>query len=553
LQADGPDPPAPPDASVGRVAAGRYVLVLGDRAGMEVLPVASSEKPHALVRALARSHSKRGPSLKSFKKVEEDISQTTSKAERAVNLFTEIAQGRVDPASIADELDALLDLMRRLDHDERWEEVLSVARPLVALLTLLARWVELLQALQVAAGAAERLGNTGAEAWALHELGSLHLAGEDRARADRLLGRAHDLRERAGARRELARTDRNLQVLCQALRAKLHEHPFRHVLDGMHQWPAMTLVIGLALLILGGVAGAEIDRANHHTRLADNRSSIVRIRLAPTAPRVDKRVAFRATVEGAAEHYRYAWHFGDGHRSTAARPTHAYKRPGTFTANVSVIGKGGKAIGRATRVVVVGESPSKSSSLPTASFSFTPNSPVAGATVSFNATASSDSDLATEIASYVWRFGDHETENGPTPTHTFAEPGSYTTELTVTDTHGNIARTAHRVVVVPPTTIVGVKRASSIRLACPQSLKPREAVVIGGTLRPADPKATITVTYTPPSGTPQTETLPVNVDGAYQNTGILLGQRGRWLVQSLWAGDEEYEPATSQTCAFSVE
>jgi hypothetical protein len=82
---------------------------------------------------------------------------------------------------------------------------------------------------------------------------------------------------------------------------------------------------------------------------------------------------------------------------------------------------------------------------------------------------------------------------------------------------------------------------------------PREAVTIAGILRPPDPNAIITVTYTTPSGTPQTETLPVNIDGAYQRAAMRPTQVGRWLVQSSWAGDAEYEPAMSQTCAFLVE
>jgi PKD repeat protein len=552
LQGDEPDPAALPDAPIGRVAVGRYVLVLGDRAGTEILPLANSQKPRALARAIARSHRKREASPGGAKQVEEDISQAPGKAEHAINLFTEIAQGRLDPVSIADEANALLDLMRRLDRDEQWDEVLSIARPIVALLALLARWVELLQALQVAVGAAEQLGNTGVEAWALHELGTLHLAGEDHSGADRLLGRARDLRKHAGSGREQARTDRNLQVLCQALRAKLHEHPFRHALAGMRRWPAMTLSIALALLVLGGVAGAEIDGSGHHTRSADDRQSIVRIKVAPAAPGVDEPVAFGATVEGVREHYRYAWQFGDHHRSAIASPTHTYKRPGIFTANVSVSSAGGKAIGRATRILDVHESVFRSSS-PSASFSFEPSSPAAGAHVVFDATTSFDPDPGASITSYVWRFGDDKTGTGPTPTHAFADPGVYTTELTVTDTRGATGSTAHRVVVVPPTTTTSTKRPSSIRLACPRNPTPGEAVTIAGVLRPPAPNATITVTYTPPSGTPETETLPANADGAFQGAAMSPRQAGRWLVQSSWAGNAEYEPATSQTCVFLVE
>jgi len=71
---------------------------------------------------------------------------------------------------------------------------------------------------------------------------------------------------------------------------------------------------------------------------------------------------------------------------------------------------------------------------PTASFTFAPSSPIAGSSVGFNASASSDPDGS--IVSYAWSFGDGGTGSGATVSHTYAAPGSYTAQLTVTDDDG---------------------------------------------------------------------------------------------------------------------
>lgn len=55
-------------------------------------------------------------------------------------------------------------------------------------------------------------------------------------------------------------------------------------------------------------------------------------------------------------------------------------------------------------------------------------------TASFNAASSFDPDGT--ITSYAWAFGDSTTGTGSTPTHTYANPGTYSVTLTVTDNGG---------------------------------------------------------------------------------------------------------------------
>jgi PKD repeat protein len=70
---------------------------------------------------------------------------------------------------------------------------------------------------------------------------------------------------------------------------------------------------------------------------------------------------------------------------------------------------------------------------PVAAFSWTPASPSAGETVTFDASGSVDSDGT--IVSYSWKFGDGQTGTGVTTTHAYSA-GTYSVNLTVTDNDG---------------------------------------------------------------------------------------------------------------------
>jgi PKD repeat protein len=81
---------------------------------------------------------------------------------------------------------------------------------------------------------------------------------------------------------------------------------------------------------------------------------------------------------------------------------------------------------------------------PTASFTAGP----AGLTVSFDGAGSADSDGA--VASYAWAFGDGQTGEGRTASHTYAFSGTYPVTLTVTDDKGATATTTTDVTVLAP-------------------------------------------------------------------------------------------------------
>jgi PKD repeat protein len=71
---------------------------------------------------------------------------------------------------------------------------------------------------------------------------------------------------------------------------------------------------------------------------------------------------------------------------------------------------------------------------PTATFTMNPQNPVVGETVTFDATASVDSDGT--IVKWVWDFGDENKGTGEIFSHSYGSAGNYTVKLKVVDDHG---------------------------------------------------------------------------------------------------------------------
>ncbi len=87
---------------------------------------------------------------------------------------------------------------------------------------------------------------------------------------------------------------------------------------------------------------------------------------------------------------------------------------------------------------------------PTVTFTVDPQKPVVNDLITFDASASFDTDG--DIVTYVWDFGDETSSNEevPTITHSYVSAGDYTVKLRVVDDHGiSSSNTTTLTVVVP--------------------------------------------------------------------------------------------------------
>jgi len=123
----------------------------------------------------------------------------------------------------------------------------------------------------------------------------------------------------------------------------------------------------------------------------------------------------------------YFWDFGDGTNATGVTTQHAYSDDGTYVITLTITDDDG-ATGVATATIQV------LNRSPVAIFTESAETVYTGETVTFNASDSHDPDGT--IVGYFWDFGDDTNATGMTVTHAYAEDGSYTVTLTVTDDDG---------------------------------------------------------------------------------------------------------------------
>jgi PKD repeat protein len=142
----------------------------------------------------------------------------------------------------------------------------------------------------------------------------------------------------------------------------------------------------------------------------------------------------------------YSWNFGDGSRaqdaSTHATTSHTFATPGIYAITLTTTDDLGTTASSVSQNVTVDE--------PTAAFTTSQTGTVPNASVSFDATGTSDPEST--ITHYSWNFGDGNSADGDTAatvTHTYTSPSTYTVTLTVTDALGLTDVTSRQVVVAP--------------------------------------------------------------------------------------------------------
>lgn len=149
-----------------------------------------------------------------------------------------------------------------------------------------------------------------------------------------------------------------------------------------------------------------------------------------TATSPGRLLTFTATAAGGSGAYTYIWTLGDGSSGTGSPLTHAYASPNTYLASVMITDSVG---GTASSSVTVAVAAYLAIAMATSSAT----SAASGDTIRFAATATGGDGGY----SFTWDFGDGTRATGPTVTHEYANPGSYTPVVTVMDAVGVTNRT----------------------------------------------------------------------------------------------------------------
>ncbi len=122
------------------------------------------------------------------------------------------------------------------------------------------------------------------------------------------------------------------------------------------------------------------------------------------------------------------WDFGDGQTSTQPNPIHTYLEPGIYTVTLTVSNAYSEDTETKTGLITV-------LTPPAAAFSADLNRIPVGGTIQFTDASTGD------ITTWHWDFGDGETSNEQSPSHTYTAPGLYTVSLTVSNAYGSDTET----------------------------------------------------------------------------------------------------------------
>jgi len=131
----------------------------------------------------------------------------------------------------------------------------------------------------------------------------------------------------------------------------------------------------------------------------------------------DKSSATSATI------IAWSWAFGDGNVSSLQNPSHLYASAGTYTV-LEYAYTGAGCFDTISHSVTVNPAPTVKFTAP--------------AVCDGNSTVFTDSSTVSSgsIASYLWKFGDGNTSSSASPTHLYANSGSFNATLVVTTNNG---------------------------------------------------------------------------------------------------------------------
>ena len=183
------------------VRIGAYSDDVGSRSGSfaQFEGKTEHENAGALAAALDEEPDDRPKPVAAIEDFEETADAVTGRIEKAEGLLKTAEQGELlNFDNLTGEIDSLLDLFGRLDRAGRFEEELRLMRSLNGLLALALRWLDLIRSLRSLLESGEAAEHVAGQAFAHHELGTLHLCAGQPEQARKHLRQAARLQERIG-------------------------------------------------------------------------------------------------------------------------------------------------------------------------------------------------------------------------------------------------------------------------------------------------------------------------------------------------------------------
>lgn len=182
--------------------------------------------------------------------------------------------------------------------------------------------------------------------------------------------------------------------------------------------------------------------------------------------------------------------------------------------------------------------------LPRPLFTFSPEKPIMGEEVTFDASASYAPGGT--ITDYLWDFGDGTNATGIITTHTYNNPSTYSTKLTVIDNE-NLNHTESQAVQVQ-------KLASNITIsASPVPVPLSINTTISGSITPIRANVTVSVNYTRIEEIDWITLGNVSTNENGQYSFVWTPQRhGDYQFKTFWQGDAITLPAESSVLNVTV-
>ena len=272
-----------------RIRVGRFVFELGSPAGTRAdLSSEPPLDPRELQYALGQPEA---PPLGQAEAAIGEAESVTGHVERALELFTAVAQGRIfDPEFLRKESDGMLAALERADREGRHRDSIRLARALSRLLALTGRWTALVETLRIAFRAAAALGDVPGTAWVRHELGTLALGAEDAQAAKGQLNEALGLRRGLGDAAGIEVTEHNLATVKAAFPS------------GMRPLTVALIVAGILLAVAGALAIA-VWALGDDTPAADTKAPVVEITEGPDDETDETTASFEFEADEPVETY----------------------------------------------------------------------------------------------------------------------------------------------------------------------------------------------------------------------------------------------------------